>query len=472
MDVGPIRAKGVSSERGAESASVRAVKWTRGGIAVALVAAVGLVAAPAAGAKTRTLTLRSGPVKLNGYETGTGNDRVRAPRFDGFVTSMYAHLVDAEGRAIPQQRVMLHHVFFTNEGHPGHGDCAPAGSETFYGTGEEDQKIELPAGYGYRVKRSDRWRLGWMFMNHRHTHDRVYLQYTVTIDDDPGVTPVTPYWISVSCAGSKIYSVPGDGAPVYRKSRTWTVPKSGRIVAGAAHAHGGALKVGASNACGELLASAARYGQADDPIYNLSPVLHEPAPRSMSVLTSKTGWAVRRGDRLKVTSTYSGEHPHAAVMGILHLYIAGGKGRTQRCPPAPADVQEHRLAFLGAPGRTTPPVVTPQLSELDGNGVAQPIDGPLVGPLKTLAGDATVNVRNVAFTPRRLSVPSGATVRWRFGDPIRHDVTLAGGPRAFASPYLRRGTYRTKLTTPGEYRILCSLHPVTMSQTIDVRPPS
>ena len=63
-------------------------------------------------------------------------------------------------------------------------------------------------------------------------------------------------------------------------------------------------------------------------------------------------------------------------------------------------------------------------------------------------------------------------MRWRFGDPTRHDVTLAGGPRAFASPYLRRGTYRTKLTTPGEYRIFCSLHPVTMSQTIDVRPPS
>ena len=44
-------------------------------------------------------------------------------------------------------------------------------------------------------------------------------------------------------------------------------------------------------------------------------------------------------------------------------------------------------------------------------------------------------IRNVAFTPRRLSVPSGATVRWRFEDPIRHDVTLAGGPRAFASAY-------------------------------------
>ena len=91
-------------------------------------------------------------------------------------------------------------------------------------------------------------------------------------------------------------------------------------------------------------------------------------------------------------------------------------------------------------------------------------------PLKTLSGDATVGVRNVAFSPRRLSVRAGATVRWNFRDPIRHDVTLAGGPRAFASAYYKGGaSYRTKLTTPGEYRIFCSLHPVAMSQTIVVR---
>jgi plastocyanin len=447
------------------------VHWARGGIALTLAVAVGWAAPAMAGAKTRTLTMRFGPVKLNGYETGTGNDRVRAPRRSGYVTSMYARLVDRRGRPIPQQRVMLHHVFFTSEGHAGRGDCAPASSETFYGTGEEDQKIVMPDGYGYRVRPSDRWRVGWMFMNHRHMKARVYLKYTVTISDDPATTPVTPYWISVSCAGSKIYSVPGGGAPdtVHQKWRDWVVPRSGRIVAAAAHAHGGALKIGVANGCGEMLASVARYGTADDPIYNLSPVLHEPAPRSMSVVTSKAGWAVRKGDRLRVTSSYSNEHPHSAVMGIMHLYIAAGKGRTERCPAAPPDAQVHRLAFLGAPGRAEPPVEVPQLSELDSSGVAQPIEGPLAGPLKTLSGDATVDIKNVSFRPRRLSVPRGAVVRWRFSDPIRHDVTLAAGPRGFASPYQRRGTYRTRLTVPGEYRVFCSLHPVTMAQTIEVR---
>ena len=76
----------------------------------------------------------------------------------------------------------------------------------------------------------------------------------------------------------------------------------------------------------------------------------------------------------------------------------------------------------------------------------------------------------VRFRPRKLSIPRGATVRWRFQDPILHDVTLASGPRAFASAYSDRGaTYRKRFTVRGEYRIFCSLHPVAMSQIVRVR---
>jgi plastocyanin len=445
------------------------VHWMRRGIVLGLVAALALPAA--ASGETRTITKRFGPIDLAGYETGTGVDRTPAPRLNGSITSMYAHLVDRAGNPIPQQRVMLHHVLFTNRSRGGIGDCRKARTEAFYGTGEEDQRIEMPPGYGYKVKRKDRWNVGWMFMNHRHTNDRVYLKYTVTISDEP-LTPVRPYWISVSCAQGKIYSVPGGGAPgsTHERSRTWTVPRSGRIVAAAAHAHGGAIRISAASRCGELMASSGRYGMVDDPIYNLSPVLHEPAPRSMSVITSQQGWPVTKGDRLRITSTYGNSHGHSAVMGIMHLYIAPGKGRTTRCPAAPTDIQQHRLPFVGFPGRERPPDVSPQLSELDDDGVAQPITGPLSGPLQRTDGDANVLIRSVAFAPRRLSVPRGATVRWRFKDPIQHDVTLASGPRAFASAYYKGpARYRKKLTTPGEYRIFCSLHPVTMAQTIEVR---
>ena len=431
-----------------------------------------LLAAPAQ-ASTTTHTWRVGPIDMRGYATEQALEDTRAPRMFGYLTAMHARIVDAEGNPVPQERVMLHHVFFVNHGRFAGdrraGDCRARNGETFYGTGEEDQAIELPAGYGYKLRKRDRWRVGWMFMNHRHVRERVYLEYTVTVTDEPRI-PVTPYWISVSCADGKIYSVPGDGG-VHELSRTWTVPRGGRIVTAAAHAHGGALNVGVTDErCGRpLLSSDARYGMAEDPIYNLSPVLHEPAPRSMSVVNSAAGWAVSRGDRLTVTSRYANTSPHSAVMGIMHLYIAHRDGRPETCPPLPADVQTQRLAFLGAPGREEPPLEQPELSALDAAGIARPV-ADLTGPVAVRPGDATIKVRNAQFRPRRLSVPSGAVVRWRFGDPIQHDVTLANGPRAFASAYTTRGTYRTRLTVPGTYRVFCSLHPVTMSQTIEVRP--
>ena len=445
---------------------------------VAAVAALAVLAGTGtASAATRTFVARIGPIKMDAYETRQASDAAPAPRIDGHVTRMHARIVDAAGRPVPQQRVMLHHVFFMNYGRfPGDrrgGDCEPRRAETFYGTGEEDQAIDLPPGYGYRVRRKDRWRVGWMFMNHQPRAETVYLQYRFEVTDEPGLTDVKPYWISVSCHRNKIYSVPGDGGPgaVHRRSRIWVAPRGGRIVAAGAHAHGGALGVSVSEPrCGRrLLTSTARYGAADDPIYQLSPVLHEPAPRSMSVLTTPTGWPIRRGDRLRITSIYGNEHQHSAVMGIMHLYVAAGGARTERCPPPPEDVSEHRLAFPGAPGRDRPPLVTPQLSALDDAGVARPL-ADLAGPLRVLRGDATVSVAAVQFRPRKLSIPRGATVRWRFQDPIQHDVTLASGPRAFASAYLDRGaTYRRRFTVPGEYRVFCSLHPVVMSQIVRVR---
>jgi plastocyanin len=432
-----------------------------------------LLAAPAQ-ASTTTHTWRVGPVDMRAYATEQALESTRAPKQFGYLTAMHARIVDAAGNPVPQERVMLHHVFFVNHGRfrgdRRAGDCRARNGETFYGTGEEDQAVELPPGYGYKLRKGDRWRVGWMFMNHRHVRERVYLQYTVTITDEPRI-PVTPHWISVSCAEGKIYSVPGDGG-VHELSRTWTVPRGGRIVAAAAHAHGGALGVDvADERCGgrPLLSSAARYGLVDDPIYNLSPVLHEPSPRSMSVATSASGWPVSRGDHLKVTSRYANDSPHSAVMGIMHLYIAHGAGRPEPCPPLPADVQTQRLAFLGAPGRDVPPLEQPELSALGADGIARPV-ADLTGPVAVRPGDATVNVRNAAFAPRRLSVPNGAVVRWTFGDPVQHDVTLASGPRGFASAYTVRGVYKKRLNVPGTYRIFCSLHPVTMSQTIEVRP--
>jgi plastocyanin len=75
---------------------------------------------------------------------------------------------------------------------------------------------------------------------------------------------------------------------------------------------------------------------------------------------------------------------------------------------------------------------------------------------------------------RNLSIPAGSSVRWTDRDPRPrwHNATLANGPEGggFASPMLLKGDrYAQRFTIPGTYRIFCTIHPVTMTQTIDVR---
>ena len=59
---------------------------------------------------------------------------------------------------------MLHHIVYkTRE----RRDAVCGDTQSFYGTGEENETLRFPPGYGYRVRRRDRWLTGWMLMNHR-----------------------------------------------------------------------------------------------------------------------------------------------------------------------------------------------------------------------------------------------------------------------------------------------------------------
>lgn len=446
-------------------------------VAAAVVHVAWVLAAAPAGASERTVVMRAGPFSLGAYQTINTVVKVSAPQRGGYLREMHAVVVDATGRRVAQTRVMLHHVVFVNSGRFD-GDrnrryCEDRRWEPFYGSAEEDQALRLPAGYGYRVRRGDRWRMRVMLMDHRADAARVWVRYRMVIDDQG--TAVQPYWISVACNRDRIFNVPGGAAAgsVVHRRVGWRVPRSGRIIAIAGHLHGGGRRLAVTErSCGDRLLAAptARYGRADDPIYALRPVLHEPSPRSVSVLTSATGWRVDAGETLQIDAEYDGALPHVKVMGIAHLYIALGESRASPCGPLPRDVREDRLAFRGRPGVVDPPPVTQQLSRRQSDGSAVPI-ATLPGPLAWFTHDATITERDYAFSPRHISVPAGATVLWRFRDPDEHDVTWANGPRGFASRYLRRGrSYSHRFTVPGTYQAFCSLHPVDMSLVIDVRP--
>jgi Stress up-regulated Nod 19 len=440
-------------------------------------AAVLLFAGPLAGSalgELKRVTVRQGPLAVPPYGvrfTSPRTREVRAPRLDGWLVRMHARVVDARGRPMPVREVMLHHIVYKNRSRR---DSVCAGAESFYGTGEENQTLDLPPGYGYRVRRQDRWFTGWMLMNHRSRLRKAFIEYSAWIETSRRLRPVVPYWVrATGCHGARdpIFNVPGMGGPgaIFTHSAPFKVPHNGRIVAGSSHLHGGARALLLTQpACGgrTLMSSQPLYGLADHPYYNVLPVLHEPGPIATGWVTSPTGVPVRRGERLRATAVYDDSRPHTRAMGIWHLYLTPDQSAPAGCPPLPGDVTEDLPPI---PGRSDPPAVTVPLTGIDARGRAVPMLTP-PGPLVRRAGAATVRVGAGSYSVRRLSIAMGGRVRWRFRDRGLHDVTLASGPVGFASRWKRRGeSYARRFNVPGTYRLFCSLHPVAMNQVVDVR---
>ncbi len=446
------------------------------------------LAAPA-GAETRTETFRHGPIEVGGYEVKQQNAdlTIPEPNVDGFVTHMEVDVVDANGKPVPISRLMLHHIVFLNGGRffgeKRDGTCdsilgldsktwLPGVAERFYAAGEERAELSLPPGYGYRVRAGEQWLMTWMLMNHRKETDRAYIQYKVTYDTSPDLTPAVPYWLDVrNCKSDPVFDAPGGGKPGSRfeTSDTWTVPQSGRIVAAGGHVHGGAYGLRTTMPdCGdrELWDIDPAWGTASHPFYNVKPVLHEPGPIATSWVTSNDGWRVAKGERVRLTASYDNSRPHTRAMGIQLLFLAPDEGVTERCAPPPADAREVQTE---RPHRTEPPRFRVPIIGLDRNGRAVEIRR-APGRTKRLRTGTTIRVKDFAFGVGNAIVNRGATLRWRFEDPELHNVTIADGPRGFSSDHLSDGrTFSKRLTTPGRYKLFCGLHPVSMTQTVRVK---
>ena len=427
------------------------------------------------------MTLRHGPFRVDGYEVKYGTVRVPTPRIDGYITRMHSRMVDVNGRPLSPARLMLHHVAFKDLGSrtkPKFDQtyCPGSAGRRFYGTGEEDQTLDLPDGYGYRIQADDGWLVNLMLMNHRKTLDRAYLEYTMTIETDEQLVPVRPHWVGVvrGCQRDPIFTVAGGAKPgsVHLQTESWTVPSDGRIVAAGGHIHGGsyALALRQPKCRGRgLLASRPVYGGPDHVYYRVLPVLHEPGPVSTGWVTTRQGIGVRKGERLRLTAAYDASRMHVRAMGIMHLYIAPPvrNPSPELCPPLPKDLTEVQQNPFA---RLSPPAVTVPLTGIGPDGHATQIEGP-PGEVAEFGRPTLIRARtsdsNIA--PGNLRVPVGTTVRWWFPSRTSHDITVADGPMGFASAPLSRGRhYRRTFTKAGTYKVFCSLHPVQMTQRIEV----
>ena len=454
-------------------------------IAAASVAALAGGAAPAVAA-THTQSFDV-PVSMDPYQVKQTLSLVQKPQVDGFITGMTANVVDAKGNQVPIRRLMLHHIVFaaigtknpmcsTVLGYDSRPYPANASAEPIFGNGEERNALALPKGYGYKITKDGYpWAMVWMLMNHRGVTDHAFIRYTVTWDDATDLTPVHPYWLDVrNCRADPVFDVPGGGkkGSTYKQTYNYTMPESGRIVAGGGHVHGGAKNLTVSEPdCSNrtIFKSKPAWGMPDHPFYHVRPILHEPGPISMSGMLSQQGYPIAKGQRIRLTASYDDQLPHTRVMGISVVYVAPDAS-VKGCAKPPTDVLNIQPAALrGDKFRTKPPKFVVPLTGLDQNGNAHTISRP---PGKTVAVKSghTISVDDFFFKQPNVSVSPGATLNWDFGPPTLHNVTLANGPRGFSSPNLSDGRgFKFKFKKKGTYRIFCALHPVEMTETVTVK---
>ncbi|UTI66669.1 plastocyanin/azurin family copper-binding protein [Paraconexibacter antarcticus] len=85
------------------------------------------------------------------------------------------------------------------------------------------------------------------------------------------------------------------------------------------------------------------------------------------------------------------------------------------------------------------------------------------------AGSAHVRIKNIDFSPHKLVIKQGTTVRWTFEDAATpHNVTSRGRAKFRSSPSKQSGSYSVKFTKPGTYRYVCTIH-FNMKGTIVVK---
>ena len=432
-----------------------------------------LLALPSpAAAALKTYSLRYGPVAMAGFNVSFPRGVVRTPRVNGYIVRMHADLVDREGRRVTIRDVMLHHVLFSQRRAAGvNWQCARADKEAFYGTGEENQSLRLPPGYGYPITRDSRWDMKAMLMSHSLRRLDVYVRYRVTVRTGRRLTPVHPFWLRVKgCGRSVAYPIQGGGAPgsTDRRDFGWRVPYNGRIVAVGGHLHGGAKNMWLSQPrCGNrrLLDTHPLYGMPDNLYYRARPILHEPGPVDTRYFLSRGGIPVVRGEILRQSATYDAEHPRWGVMSTMHLYLAPDNGVRRGCARLPRARELEKFRQV----RRRPPYVPVPLTGVNNDGHTYTItESPF--PVQPLNDRAVIRVGNGGFSPPHVSLPAGARVTWRFVDGV-HNVRLASGPRLVGTQSRTGGRSEPGVfPAPGHYELFCTLHPITMHAVVEALP--
>jgi plastocyanin len=83
------------------------------------------------------------------------------------------------------------------------------------------------------------------------------------------------------------------------------------------------------------------------------------------------------------------------------------------------------------------------------------------GAKKPAAGSTTVDIKDIQFVPKDVTIDAGTTIKWTNSDSIAHTVTKDDGPGAdFDSGDIDGGgTFEQTFDTKGTINYVCTIHP-------------
>jgi plastocyanin len=97
-------------------------------------------------------------------------------------------------------------------------------------------------------------------------------------------------------------------------------------------------------------------------------------------------------------------------------------------------------------------------------GASGAADGPADTPSARAAATKNVKVADNFYEPKRLTVPKGTTIKWKWSrlNAESHDVYLyerpKSAPRFHSAPAATHFTYQRTLKVAGVYKVLCTFH--------------
>jgi plastocyanin len=98
-------------------------------------------------------------------------------------------------------------------------------------------------------------------------------------------------------------------------------------------------------------------------------------------------------------------------------------------------------------------------SASDTAGAAAPATTPAGAAPAASGGAVQVAMKDIQFTPQKVTVKVGQTVRWTNEDTVVHDVRATSGASFKSDLFAKGKTYEYKPAKPGTIAYVCTIHP-------------